>query len=117
MYLKFIRQMRPCGESCRGTLYYVHFEPNEKGDYNIHTIAISDACEICMGDSWLPELIYGVGVPVIKDKRRLMFGHGRCYAQLNLLDIRVQEELTASIRSAIDQGIEIRIEIAGSWHR
>ena len=49
MYLKYIRHKCPWGQLHRGTLYTVHFEPNEKGGYNEHLNIISDVYETKYG--------------------------------------------------------------------
>ena len=62
MYLKFIRHKQPCGQINRGSLYSVHFQPNEKGGYTEHLTHISDAYEIAAADQFALALIYPAGV-------------------------------------------------------
>ena len=62
MYLKFIRHNQLGGNIHRGSLYTVHFEPNEKGGYNEHPTRISDAYEIASGAVYPLPLIYEAGI-------------------------------------------------------
>lgn len=111
MYLKFIRHLQPCGELRRGTLYSVHFQPNEKGDYNEHLTPISDAYEIARGDSLPLPLIYPVGVTRINGFLRLTLGDGSCRSALHLIDISVREAFLEVLRHELGQLTEVRIEV------
>ena len=129
MYLKFIRQHQPCGSLCRGTLYSVHFQPNEKGGYNEHLTCISDAYEIpCdtkssiinhksqMGGSYPLPLIYSVGVRRTHGHLRLALGTGNRQSMLHLINRDARERLFADVLDAIHQQQEVRIEVCDNTH-
>lgn len=100
MYLKFVRNIQPCGDVQRGTLYSVHFQPNEMGDYNEQLTIISDAYEIPLSVRQSPitnhqsqmeryplPLIYQAQVVRINGYLRLTFGDHNRKSALHLIDI------------------------------
>ena len=111
MYLKFVRNIQPCGEVRRGTLYSVHFQPNEKGDYNEELTIISDAYEIPRNETFPLPLIYQAQVMRINGYLRLTFGDSNRKSALHLIDIQAREELIPSLRTQPHAQIDIRIEI------
>lgn len=111
MYLKFIRNIQPCGEVRRGTLYSVHFQPNEKGDYNEQLTIISDAYEIPWGDAFPPPLIYQAQVARINSHLRLTFGAPKRKSALHLIDIAAREAFLPSLCHDLAMRIDVRIEI------
>jgi len=111
MYLKYVRHMQPSGDLRRGTLYSVHFQPNEKGGYNEYLTVISDAYELPR-DKGLPlPLIYPAGVARINGFLRLTLGDGRCRSALHLIDIQAREEFIPELRALINQRTDVRIEV------
>lgn len=111
MYLKYIRHKLPCGELRRGTLYNVHFQPNEKGGYNEYLTVISDAYEMPRGEGLPLPLVYPVGVARINGYLRLTFGDGSCYSVLHLIEIGAREAFFEELRNLIWQRIEVRMEV------
>lgn len=111
MYLKFIRNIQPCGELRRGTLYSVHFQPNEKGGYNEYLTTISDAYEIPRNESFPLPLIYQADVVRINDYLRLSFGDPNRKSALHLIDIQAREEFIPQLQELIKQRIDTRIEV------
>ena len=111
MYLKFVRNIQPCGEVRRGTLYSVHFQPNEKGGYNEYLMPISDAYEIPRGETFPLPLIYSVEVVQINGYLRLTFGDKKRKSALHLIDIQVREEFIPELRAQLHERIDIRIEV------
>ena len=87
MYLKFVRNIQPCGEVRRGTLYSVHFQPNEMGDYNEELTIISDAYEIPRNESFPLPLIYQAQVVRLNGYLRLTFGDSNRKSALHLIRI------------------------------
>ena len=125
MYLKFIRHNQLCGNMCRGTLYSVHFQPNEKGGYNEHLTCISDAYEIPrdiksaiinhkshMGGAYPLPLIYPVGVRRTHGHLRLALGTADRQSMLHLINRDARERLFADVLDAIHQQQEVRIEVS-----
>lgn len=110
MYLKYIRHKRVFqkGQVQRGTLYRVHFQPNEKGGYNETRIVISDVYEI--GSA--PALIYPAGVRQKDGRLRVSFGLGMCISSLHLIDCAVRDTFFEELREALAQHEEVRIEVA-----
>ena len=111
MYLKFIRNIQPCGELRRGTLYSVHFQPNEKGGYNEYLTTISDAYEIPRNESFPVPLIYQADVVRINGYLRLSFGDPNRKSALHLIDIQAREEFIPQLQELIKQRIDTRIEV------
>ena len=111
MYLKFIRNIQPCGEVRRGTLYSVHFQPNEMGDYNEQLTIISDAYEIPRNESFPLPLIYQADVVRINGYLRLSFGDPNRKSALHLIDIQAREEFIPQLQELIKQRIDTRIEV------
>jgi len=107
MYLKFIRHHQLCGNLCRGSLYSVHFQPNEKGGYNEHLTSISDAYEI--GSA--PALIYPAGVRQKNGRLRLSFGLGMRMSSLHLIDHVARDTFFVALREAFAQHEDVRIEV------
>lgn len=112
MYLKFIRHNQPCGTYCRGTLYSVHFQPNEKGGYNEHLNPVSDAYEIPSGDRFPLPLIYSVGVRRTGGRLRLALGTSDRPSTLHLINRDARERFCASVLDAIQMRGEVRLEVA-----
>ena len=111
LYLKFIRNILPSGELHRGTLYSVHFQPNEMGGYNECLMPISDAYEIPYGSGYPLPLIYPAGVVRINGFARLTLGMGTRRSALHLIDIQAREVFLPMLREALLAGDEIRIEV------
>lgn len=111
MYLKYIRHKPPCGELRRGTLYSVHFQPNEKGGYNEYLTTISDAYEIPRNESFPVPLIYQADVVRINGYLRLSFGDPNRKSALHLIDIQAREEFIPQLQELIKQRIDTRIEV------
>ena len=107
MYLKYIRHNQPGGRINRGSLYTVHFHPNERGGYNEHPTLISDAYEV--GSA--PALIYPAGVRQIGGRLRVSFGIGARQSSLHLIDRVARAGFFEELRGAIKQHEEVRIEI------
>ncbi len=112
MYLKFIRHNQPCGEVRRGTLYRVHFQPNEKGGYNEHLTSISDAYEIPGRDGFPLPLIYPVRLRRTHGHLRLVLGMGDRQSMLHLINRDARDRFLADVLDAIHQQDEVRIEVA-----
>ena len=112
MFLKLIRHKTPWGQLQRGTLYTVHFQPNEKGGYTETLTPISDVYEIA-ANALLPlELIYPAGVRKIDGHLRLSFGAGNRRSLLHLIDPVARFAFFTNVRCALQQGEELRLEIA-----
>ena len=111
MYLKLIRHKTPWGQLHRGTLYTVHFQPNEKGGYNETQTPISDVYEIAAGALLPMELIYPVGVRKIDGRLRLSFGAGDRRSLLHLIDPSARFAFFTNVLYALQQGEEVRIEL------
>ena len=132
MYLKYIRESFPCGEIHRGKLYSVHFEPNEKGDYNEHLTLISEVYE-CVTSERMNEtivrdearkelknertdqlplpLIYPVGVVRINGFVRLTLGDYHRRSMLHLINREARESFFAELRNLILARIDVRMEV------
>lgn len=110
MYLKYIRDMRRCGEEQRGSLYTVHFQPNEKGGYNEQLTIIGGVHEtVC--DEGLPlALIYAAGVRRAEDGWRIALGRGERQSLLQIIDGEGEPFVTGVLR-ALYEGEEVRIEV------
>lgn len=111
MYLKFIRNIQPCGEVRRGTLYSVHFQPNEMGDYNEQLTIISDAYEIPRNESFPLPLTYQADVVRINGYLRLTFGDYHRRSMLHLINREARESFFAELRSLILSRIDVRMEV------
>ena len=111
MYLKFIRNIQPCAEVRRGTLYSVHFQPNEMGDYNEQLTIISDAYEIPRNETFPLPLIYQAQLVRINGYLRLTFGDLNRKSALHLIDIQAREEFIPELRAKINELVDIRLEI------
>ena len=111
MYLKFIRHTQPMGDVRRGTLYSVHFQPNEKGGYNEYLTTISDAYEIPCGDGFPLPLIYPAGVVRINGFMRLTLGDSHRRSALHLIDPHAREEFIPQLRALINDRTDVRIEV------
>ena len=112
MYLKYIRHKRPWGQLQRGTLYAVHFQPNEKGGYNEHRIIISDVYEVASGERLPLTLIYPARVACMDGRMRLMFGVEHRRSMLHLINAHVRDTFFTYVRYALYMHEEVRIEIA-----
>ena len=122
MYLKFIRNNQQNGNFCRGALYSVHFQPNEKGGYNEHLQFISDAYEIASGtkvesretrdESFLLPLIYSLGVRRVNGHLRLALGMGERRSLLHLINRDARERLYEEVLGSIRERHDCRIEVA-----
>ena len=111
MYLKFVRHNQPYGEIRRGTLYSVHFQPNEKGGYNEHLHFISDAYEIPYGDGFPLPLIYPAGVVRINGFLRLTLGAGNRKSALHLIDPDSRTKFLPELLQDIHERRDVRIEV------
>ncbi len=112
MYLKLIRHKRLWGDLQRGTLYAVHFQPNEKGGYNETLTLISDVYEITSREKLPLTLIYPASVVRIDGRLRLCFGIPSRNSLLHLMDMHVRDTFFTNVRYAIHAQEEVRIEIA-----
>ncbi len=122
MYLKFVRHNQLGGNISRGSLYTVHFEPNEKGGYNEHPSLISDAYEIVSDKKvesqetrdkcFPPALIYQAEVRRTNGHMRLSFGRGDRRSLLHLIDRDVREGFFADLLGALRDHEDVRIEVA-----
>ena len=116
MYIKFVRHNQLGGNVSRGSLYTVHFEPNEKGGYNEHPSLISDAYEIASGADYPPALIYQAEVRRVNGHMRLSFGRGDRQSLLHLIDRDARERFFAELLDALRDHEDVRIETAfGKW--
>ena len=124
MYLKFVRNIQPCGDVQRGTLYSVHFQPNEMGDYNEQLTIISDAYEIPLSVRQSPitnhqsqmeryplPLIYQAQVVRINGYLRLTFGDPNRKSALHLIDISARDAFLPELRQDLAMRFDVRIEI------
>lgn len=111
MYLKFIRNNQPYGNFRRGTLYSVHFQPNEKGGYNEHLYFISDAYEIASGYEFPLPLIYAVGVRRTNNHLRLALGLGNRCSLLHLINRDARERLYKDVLDSLRNHHDCRIEV------
>lgn len=111
MYQKYIRHKLPCGEMRQGTLYSVHFQPNEKGGYNEHLQFISDAYEIPYGDGFPLPLIYPAGVVRINSYLRLTLGDNHRRSALHLIDPHAREEFIPQLSALLNDRTDLRIEV------
>ena len=112
MYLRFVRHNQLGGNISRGSLYTVHFEPNEKGGYNEHLIYISDVYEVASGESLPLTLIYPVRTVFIDGRYRLAFGIPSRYSMLHLIDYHARDRFFMELTIALHEHEEVRIEIA-----
>ena len=112
MYLKYIRHKRLWGQLQRGTLYAVHFQPNEKGGYNEHRKIISNVYEVASGERLPLTLIYPAHVVRIDGRMRLTFGVENRRSMLHLMDQHVRDTFFTNVRNALYLHEEVRIEIA-----
>lgn len=115
MYLKYIRHKRYWGQLQRGTLYAVHFQPNEKGGYNEHLTIICDVYETCPGESLPTTLIYPVGMRRIDGRMRLVFGSYFRQSMLYLIEYRARETFFMQLYCALHEHEEVRLEVVESY--
>ncbi len=108
MYLKYIRDTFLFGEIHRGKLYSVHFEPNEKGDYNEHLTLISEVYEI--GD-FPPALIFPIAIRQCNGHKRLVFGLARSQSLLHLINCEARDAFFEELKYLIYHRIEVRLEV------
>ena len=99
--------MFPAGPVRRGTLYRVHFHPNEKGGYNEARTIIGVVYEI--GSA--PALIYPVGVRQKGGRLCVSFGLGARQSLLHLIDCAAREAFFDVLCAALAQREEVRIEV------
>ena len=124
MYLKYIRRQHLGGGFRRGTLYRVHFQPNEKGGYNEHLKIISDVYEIGTltqlpagqptGLVVPPPLIYSAGVRMIDGRMRVAFGIGNRRSILHLFNKRMRDAFFIELTCALHEHEEVRLEVTES---
>ena len=122
MYLRFVRHNQLGGNISRGSLYTVHFEPNEKGGYNEHPSLISDAYEIVSGKKvesqetrdkcFPPALIYQAEVRRVNGHMRLSFGRGDRRSLLHLIDCDARERFFTELLGALRDHEDVRMEVA-----
>ena len=115
MYLKFIRDHQLGSCLRRGTLYTVHFQPNEKGGYNETQTPICDAYELPHGDVYPLPLIYPAEVRRVNGHMRLAFGRGDRYSLLHLIDRDARNPFFTELLRALRDHEDVRIEI-GNEH-
>ena len=111
MYLKLIRHKRLWGELQRGTLYAVHFQPNEKGGYNEHLTIICDVYETCLGETLPAMLIYPVSMRRIDGRYRLCFGINFRRSMLYLIEYRARDAFFMELYCALHDHEEVRLEV------
>ena len=111
MYLKLIRHKLPWGQWQRGSLYAVHFQPNEKGGYNQHLTLISDVYETCLDDVPPLTLIYPVGIRCVNGRMRLVFGCSFRHSMLHLIEFRAREAFFMELECALHEHEEVRLEV------
>lgn len=111
MYLKLIRHKRLWGDLQRGTLYAVHFQPNEKGGYNETLTLISDVYEIASAELLPWTFVYPVSIVRMDGRLRLCFGRPFRQSLLHLIDMHVRDAFIDNLRHAIHAREEVRIEI------
>lgn len=125
MYLKLIRHRLPWGQWQRGTLYTVHFQPNEKGGYNEHLTLISDVYETAApmlssvsthtkSERLPPALIYPVGIRLVNGRQRLSFGRHHHRSMLHMIDMQVRERFFSELRLALLHRTDVRIEVVNN---
>lgn len=114
MYLKFVRHNQHGGNISRGSLYTVHFEPNEKGGYNEHRTLISDAYEMVSGVCYPLPLIYTAEIRRTNGHMRLSFGRGNRRSLLHLIDCGAREQFFTELLDALRHHEDVRIEVAHS---
>lgn len=107
MYLRYIRNKHLGGTMHRGTLYRVHFQPNERGGYNETLITISDTYE----SGTAATLIYPIGLVHTCGRLYPTFGHGARRSVLRLIDPIARETFIAHLSQVLDSGEETRIEV------
>ena len=112
MYLKLIRHNRPFGQLQRGTVYTVHFQPNEKGGYNETLTAISDVYEIATAAEFPPALIYTPGIRCVNGHMRLALGRGSRKSLLHLIDRAARDRFFPELIEALRNHEDVRIEVA-----
>ena len=112
MYLKFIRHNQHGGNASRGTIYRVHFQPNEKGGYNETLTCISDAYEVDSEVNYPPALIYEAEVRRTNGHMRLSLGRGNRQSLLHLIDCDAREQFFAELLDALRHHEDVRIEVA-----
>ena len=112
MYLKLIRHKRSWGQLQRGSLYAVHFQPNETGGYNETLTIISDVYEVASGERLPLTLVYPVGMRRIDGRDRLSFGMPFRCSMLHLIDHNVRNAFFIQLRYALYHHEEVRIELA-----
>lgn len=111
MYLKLIRHKCLWGNLQRGTLYAVHFQPNEKGGYNETLTRISDVYEISSNELLPWTFIYPASVVRIDGRLRLSFGVSFRRSLLHLIDTHVRGMFFTNVRYALHTHEEVRIEV------
>ena len=112
MYLRFVRHNQLGGNISRGSLYTIHFEPNEKGGYNEHPSLISDAYELVSGADYPLALIYEAGIRRTNGHMRLSFGSGNRRSTLHLIDREARERFFPELLHALRNHEDVRIEVA-----
>lgn len=112
MYLRFVSHNQLGGNISRGSLYTVHFEPNEKGGYNEHPSLISDAYEIASGADYPSALIYQAEVRRVNGHMRLSFGRGGRRSLLHLIDRDARERFFTELLGTLRDHKDVRIEVA-----
>ena len=111
MYLKLIRHKRSWGQLQRGSLYAVHFQPNEKGGYNETLTIISDVYEVASGERLPLTLVYPVGMRRIDGRDRLSFGMPFRCSMLHLIEYRARIRFFMELSCALHDHEEVRIEV------
>lgn len=114
MYLKFVRHNQLGGNISRGSLYTVHFQPNEKGGYNETHITLSDAYEMASGVCYPLPLIYTAEIRRTNGHMHLSFGRGSRRSLLHLIDCGAREQFFTELLDALRHHEDVRIEVAHS---
>ena len=113
MYLKFIRYYPLTQNSCRGTLYIVHYQPNEKGGYTERLTRVCSAHENVIHQSCTPlPLIFPVGIVRNNDHVRLTYGRGRRRAALYLAPCFALEQFLIQLQDDLNNHIDCLIDIS-----
>ena len=108
MYLLYIRKNTKRGQLHLGSLYRVHFQRNEKGDYTRHLFLISNVYEMALDESLPASLIYPASVTQYNGRLRLAFGLLFRQSILFLID----HENRKPFFTQLQKHKETRIEVA-----
>ena len=110
MYLLYIRKNTERGQLHLGSLYRVHFQRNEKGDYTRHLFLISNVYEMALDESLPASLIYPASVTQYNGRLRLSYGLLFRQAMLHLINCEVREPFLSLLRKNEQARIEVTEE-------